>query len=241
MSSTKWLGAIAAAGIVSLGLIGSAGTAQATPERPASCYGGSFSPGTVNLGLSSGVETFRLQGDCDGGLADWNLTIPDLYVTVSHDSPDATFSAAARSGFMGYSDSDAGPHEVQLTTYDGNYNSNDWLATFYLKRYDTWGKTFNAGPEPITKGATISFSGELMRANWDAGRYYAYGNGYSHLEFRPAGNPTWTTVKTFRTSSTGHISGLTAKATVSGFWRAVYTGNDYGSPATSISDYVEVR
>jgi hypothetical protein len=129
-----------------------------------------------------------------------------------------------------------------LTTTDEDFHEDQFVGIFTLKRYSTWGKTFNAYPEPIKKGSSIKFTGELLRANWDNGRYYGYGNGYTQLQFRPAGNPTFTTVKTFRTStsSPGYISGLSATATVSGFWRVYYTGNEYGSPAYSTTDYVGV-
>jgi hypothetical protein len=237
-SKRKWVSVFAIAGVAAASLMGSTGSAQASPAhaRPASCSDPSYSPSTVNLGLSPVVETFHVTADCDGGLAGWEVYIPDLYIYVYDGAPQETFTPSQQT------DSDAGAYSTQLTTDDANYNQNEFLSTFHLKRYDTWGNTFNASPEPVKKGATIKFYGELLRANWDQGKYYGYGNGYTHLDFRPAGNPAWKTVKTFRTSTTspGYISGLTAAATVSGFWRVYYTGNDYGSPALSKTDYVEV-
>ena len=199
--------------------------ARRAHAQPAACADPAYGPATVNVGLSSVVKTFSVTADCNGGLSGWSLETQMFYVDDT--APDYTFHPYS------LTDSQAGDTDITATTYDGDYNSDEFLGTFTLKRYDTWGSTFNASPEPVKKGATIRFSGELLRANWDQGKYYGYGNGYSHLDFRPAGNPTFTTVKTFRTSSTspGYISGLSAKATVSGFWRVYYTGNEFGSPA----------
>jgi hypothetical protein len=219
-------------------------TAQASPGRaqlkaakhakPADCHDPAYGPSTVNVGLSSVVKTFSVTADCDGGLSGWSLETSIFYVYDG--APDNTFHP------YDLSDSEAGSYDITATTDDGEFNQNEFLGTFNLKRYSTWGNTFNASPEPVKKGSTINFYGELLRANWDQGKYYGYGNGYTHLDFRPAGDPTWRTVKTFRTSSSyvGHITNLTTVATVSGFWRVYYTGNDYGSPAYSTTDYVGV-
>lgn len=237
----KWAGVLAA-GITAVGFVTS-GVAQASPARmelrpahaqPADCAHPAYGPSTVNVGLSSGVTTFAVIADCTGGLTDWSLDTSLFF--VYKDAPDNTFHPYE------LTDSDAGNHDITLTTDDANYTEDQFVGTFTLKRYDTWGNTFNAYPEPVKKGSPIKFTGQLLRVNWDQGKYYGYGNGYTQLQFRAQNTPTWHTVKTLRTStsSPGLIDGTSIAATTSGFWRVYYTGNEFGSPAYSKTDYVEV-
>ncbi|MHC3472846.1 calcium-binding protein [Streptomyces sp. 7R007] len=112
------------------------------------------------------------------------------------------------------------------------------IAAFHLKRAARL--TVNAAPEPVAKGAKITVTGKLVRANWDTYRYAGYAGRAVQLQFRPKGSDTYTTVATVTTSSTGTLR-TKVKAVKDGYWRWNFAGSATTGPAKATGDYVDVR
>uniref|UniRef100_A0AAU1IAL1 Calcium-binding protein n=1 Tax=Streptomyces sp. NBC_00180 TaxID=2903632 RepID=A0AAU1IAL1_9ACTN len=112
------------------------------------------------------------------------------------------------------------------------------VGSFSLKRAAQL--TVNASPEPVTKGARITVTGKLVRANWDTYRYAGYAGRTVQLQFRPKDSSTYTTVVAVRSSSTGTLR-ATVKAVEDGYWRWNFTGTTTTGPAKATGDYVDVR
>ncbi|WP_409467211.1 calcium-binding protein [Streptomyces sp. HC307] len=112
------------------------------------------------------------------------------------------------------------------------------VGSFGLKRAARL--TVNASPEPVAKGARITVTGKLVRANWDTYRYAGYAGQAVKLQFRPKGSSTYTTVATVNTSNTGTLR-TTVKAVKDGYWRWNFTGTNTTGPAKATGDYVDVR
>lgn len=112
------------------------------------------------------------------------------------------------------------------------------VGSFGLKRAARL--TVNAAPEPVAKGARITVTGKLVRANWDTYRYAGYAGQAVKLQFRPKDSSTYTTVATVNTSNTGTLR-TTVKAVKDGYWRWDFTGTTTTGPAKATGDYVEVR
>ncbi|MGI5451613.1 calcium-binding protein [Streptomyces sp. CA-249302] len=121
---------------------------------------------------------------------------------------------------------------------DGGSAFASGVGTFGLKRAARL--TVNASPEPVAKGAKITVTGKLVRANWDTYRYAGYAGRAVKLQFRPKGSSTYTTVATVNTNSTGNLS-TTVKAVRDGYWRWNFTGSTTTGPAKAPGDYVDVR
>ncbi|MEV0175484.1 calcium-binding protein [Streptomyces sp. NPDC050803] len=100
--------------------------------------------------------------------------------------------------------------------------------------------TVNAAPEPVAKGAPITVTGKLVRANWDTYRYAGYVGQAVKLQFRPKDSSSYTTVATVNTNSTGSLR-ATVKAVQDGYWRWNFTGTATTGPAKAAGDYVDVR
>jgi hypothetical protein len=112
------------------------------------------------------------------------------------------------------------------------------VTTFHLKRAARL--TVNASPEPVAKGAKITVTGKLTRANWDTYRYAGYVGQSVKLQFRPKNSSTYSTVATVRTDSTGTLR-TTVKAVKDGYWRWNFGGTTTTGPAKAAGDYVDVR
>ncbi|WP_405742068.1 calcium-binding protein [Streptomyces sp. NBC_00028] len=111
-------------------------------------------------------------------------------------------------------------------------------GSFALKRAARL--TVDAAPEPVAKGARITVTGKLVRANWDTYRYAGYAGRAVKLQFRPKNSSTYTTVATVNTSSTGTLR-TTVKAVKDGYWRWNFTGSATTGPAKAAGDFVDVR
>ncbi|MFE5406850.1 calcium-binding protein [Streptomyces sp. NPDC056580] len=112
------------------------------------------------------------------------------------------------------------------------------VGSFGLKRA-AW-LTVDASPEPVAKGARITVTGKLVRADWDTYRYAGYAGQAVKLQFRPKNSSTYTTVATGNTSGTGTLR-TTVKAVKDGYWRWNFTGTRTTGPAKAAGDYVDVR
>ncbi|MER6026312.1 calcium-binding protein [Streptomyces sp. NPDC001851] len=127
---------------------------------------------------------------------------------------------------------------VYASANDGDAMEDDFYKNHWVKRASSF-SGFNAGPEPVAKGRTITVSGTLNRASWSYLKYYGYGSQPVQLQFKKAGTSTYSTVKTVTTSSSGYAK-TTVTASADGTWRFHYAGNGNSSVADAY-DYVDVR
>ncbi|MGV9422206.1 calcium-binding protein [Streptomyces sp. NPDC003674] len=88
------------------------------------------------------------------------------------------------------------------------------VGSFGLKRAARL--TVDAAPEPVAKGARITVTGKLVRADWDTYRYAGYAGQAVRLQFRPKNSSTYTTVATVNTGGTGSLR-TTVKAVKDGY------------------------
>ncbi|MER6787543.1 hypothetical protein ABT330_23475 [Streptomyces sp. NPDC000658] len=100
--------------------------------------------------------------------------------------------------------------------------------------------TANATPEPVKKGKTLTVTGVLTRANWDANRYAGYSGQSVKLQFRKKGSSAYTTVKTVKSSATGGLK-TTVTASVDGYYRFVFAGTSTTSAVSAAGDFVDVK
>lgn len=121
---------------------------------------------------------------------------------------------------------------------DGNSLFAPGVGSFGLKRAAQL--TVNASPEPVAKGARITVTGKLVRANWDTYRYAGYAGQTVKLQFRPKDSSSYTTVVAVKSSSTGTLH-TTVKAVEDGYWRWNFAGTTTTGPAKATGDYVDVR
>jgi hypothetical protein len=128
--------------------------------------------------------------------------------------------------------------DALVDTNDGDSVFAPGVGSFGLKRAARL--TVNASPEPVAKGARITVTGKLVRANWDTYRYAGYTGQAVKLQFRPKDSSTYTTVATVKTSNTGTLR-TTVKAVKDGYWRWNFTGTTTTGPAKATGDYVDVR
>ncbi len=118
------------------------------------------------------------------------------------------------------------------------YKDQGPLATTLVQRNSAL--TVNAGPEPVTKGKTITSTGKLSRANWEDHKYHGYTGQPVKLQFRKAGTSTYTTVKTVTSDSYGNVK-ATATASSDGYWRFSFAGTSTTPAVNAAGDYVDVR
>jgi hypothetical protein len=118
------------------------------------------------------------------------------------------------------------------------YADQGGLGTTLIQRYSKL--TVNAGPEPVTKGKTLTVTGKLSRANWEDNKYHGYTNQPVKLQFRKAGTSTYTTVKTVTSDSTGNLK-TTTTAKYDGYWRFSFAGTSTTPAVNATGDYVDVR
>ncbi len=206
------------------------------------CTVSGYSPQTVVVGLSQVVRQFSVTvSDC-ATLNSWSLFgygDPGYGTTAllweNDRAPYEYFSAAwlynADAGFR---------WDVEVDAHNG-----DSLATvqafpssFVLKRA-TAISSFDASPEPVTKGRPITVKGLLRSADWEQAKYVPLRYAPVRVQFKAVGSPTWTTVKTVKSSSTGWVT-TTVTASVDGYWRLSYAGNFKFGSRTTGSDYVNV-
>ncbi|MFD7389011.1 calcium-binding protein [Streptomyces sp. NPDC059852] len=123
-------------------------------------------------------------------------------------------------------------------TVDGTSVFAREAGSFSLKRAARL--TVNASPEPVARGARLTVTGRLVRADWDTYRYTGYAGRAVRLQFRPKNSSTYTTVATATTNRTGDLR-ITVKAARDGYWRWNFAGTATTGAAKAAGDYVDVR
>jgi hypothetical protein len=227
MKKRSMIAAGTAALTVVVGSLLGASSAQAF----GSCTIEGFTPRTVVIGLTPKVVNVRpLVSGCTP--TGWAIDGDGFYTYDG--APEEVFSVPAWN-------SDAGPQNVVVEADDENFDTAHRVFAdgFSLKRRTTWQSgSFNASPEPVRAGSTISIKGRLLVADWTADAYRGYAHRTVQVQFRtPTGS--YATVKTVHTGSTGWVrTTVTAKRT--GVWRIRYGGNSVAGSALSVGDAVGV-
>ncbi|MEU1407554.1 calcium-binding protein [Streptomyces sp. NPDC005728] len=179
-------------------------------------------------------------GDFDGFL--WNENGAESCDYWSATAATCKFTIAANPGeFDGLWDSSLnGKWNVKVDAFanDGDSYSDDFYKNHWIKRASSF-SGFNASPEPVSKGKTITVTGTLNRVSWTYDKYYGYGSQPVQLQFKKAGSSTYSTVKTVTSNSSGYLK-TTVTASADGTWRFHYAGNSTSSVADAY-DYVDVR
>jgi hypothetical protein len=213
----------------------------AEPAAAAGCTITGISPSTVTVGLSDVEMTWApLTTGCS--FKGWSAKFPvEWNDRGSNGSVFITgYTATAPIDLDFLSNGMAGKLSVLVVVSDAEAGPTQADVTLHLKRRTTWGSTFNASPEPVTKGANITIKGTLGRANWNTMKYQGYAGRKVWVQFRPAGSSTFSTVKKVTTGTGGKVS-TTVKATEDGAWRLYYAGNSTSGVSASTVDAVDVR
>ncbi|MEV0661830.1 hypothetical protein ACIBI3_04400 [Actinomadura luteofluorescens] len=104
-------------------------------------------------------------------------------------------------------------------------------------KYRTEWYIFNASPEPVKKGGTITVKGQLFRFRDVAG---PAPNAPVYVYFRRAGTSKWIQMAATKTNVYGWFS-KAFKASADGTWKAVYKESAGYIGSTSPADTVDVR
>ena len=143
-------------------------------------------------------------------------------------SGDGTFNVQGRADRDGY---------WRLVVPRGDYAEPSVSGTDYIDvRYRTRILDFNAAPEPVKKGGTVTVRGLLQR---ETDKWKPYASKTVKFYFLPKGSSTWTYLGSQKTDKYGRFrKGF--KATKDGTWRA-YSGAATSYIKTYRDDYVDVR
>ncbi|MFH9979832.1 DUF5707 domain-containing protein [Streptomyces sp. NPDC017179] len=121
---------------------------------------------------------------------------------------------------------------------DGDYVMKENAKSFSVQRLSKL--TTAAKPKPVKKGANVTVTGKLTRANWDGGKYSGYSGQAVKLQFKKKGTTTYKTLKTVKTDSAGALK-TTTKATADGYYRFVFAGNSTTPAVNATGDLVSVK
>ncbi|MEU9626190.1 hypothetical protein AB0D89_05130 [Streptomyces luteogriseus] len=248
----------------------SSATAEAATGTTASTLDVTFSNVKVNSGKNIVVGTTNMvsvpvtftvthAADLDTG-SDNFATGPLIYHGSSLDAADnvlisdapATCTAASTTvltckgvinvrpadGDLFNSDAGTWGAGALAVTSDEAEKTQGGLGTTKVQRYSKL--TVNAGPEPVTKGKTITVTGKLSRANWDDNKYHGYTNQSVKLQFRKKDSSTYTTVKTIKSNSTGELK-TTVTASTDGYFRYSFAGTTTTPAVNATGDFVDVK
>ncbi|MFF7881225.1 hypothetical protein ACH40F_06870 [Streptomyces sp. NPDC020794] len=134
----------------------------------------------------------------------------------------------------------AGVWQVDATVKanDGDYWISDRIAEYKVKRASKL--TTDASPEPVAKGAKLTVTGKLSRANWEDLTYHGFTGQQVKLQFRKAGAAHYSTVKTVKSGTHGNLS-TKVTATAAGSWRWYFPGTTTTARIVSAGDAVALK
>ncbi|MFI1047026.1 hypothetical protein ACH4U3_14630 [Streptomyces griseoruber] len=123
--------------------------------------------------------------------------------------------------------------------YPGSANATSTTTgVLHLTRAVTRITGFNASPEPVRKGRTLTVTGILQRQNGST--WTGVSGQHVTIRFRAAGAATGTRMATVTTGKGGRFT-VTFTAKQDGTWSAAYTATGSYLDTTSVGDYVDVR
>lgn len=158
--------------------------------------------------------------------------LADHKVVTVRTSTDGSYRLAVKVyGYARWTASVGGANTVEDAPYYGATATTDPVIAAYPTRVSG----FNAAPEPVRKGHTITVSGYLQHQPWKA-----YAKQTVKIYFEAKGAKKWTYEGKATTDKKGRFThGF--KAAKDGTWRAVFAGNATYLPVTGSGDYVDVR
>ena len=205
--------------------------APLSADAAAICTITGFTPTTVVVGPSPRTVTFapKVTG-CT--VSYWNIRGGDYDFYAYKSFPQQTFAPTSNAATK--------PMDVRVTVHNPDYDqrSKSFPDGFRLKRHTQW-DGFNASPEPVKKGATITIKGRLRVVDWSKDTYVGYSGRGVSVEFRTA-TGTYQRIRTATTGTGGYLS-TTVTATADGIWRLRYGGNSIAGGSTMPGDYVDVQ
>jgi hypothetical protein len=225
---------IAAAGAVALSMV-AVGGAQAAPAAPAKCTIKSYTPKTFVVSEVPTEKTFKVKTTgCTQ--KSWRIDVVDEDGTkdllVESTKPVVTLEASDLVNEI------AGRYRVVVTVKSTDNVTTKKKSTFALLRKATFGTSFDAGPEPTTKGAELTLVGTLKRVSWGENPVYkGFANRPVEVQFRAAGTKTFTKVKSVKTNADGQVS-TTVTADAIGDYRLHFAAGTTTSAANSRADTI---
>jgi hypothetical protein len=120
----------------------------------------------------------------------------------------------------------------------GRYAQSGAITGFVIAQWHTTITGFNASPEPVGRGATVTVRGNVLRRTGDGGTEPAPYPTVD-LQFSPDGK-TWTMKSRLSFDADGAFV-FTAKAEQDGYWRAVVEDDGTYLPVTGGSDHVDTK
>ncbi|MEU6277765.1 hypothetical protein ABZ871_36020 [Streptomyces populi] len=134
----------------------------------------------------------------------------------------------------------AGVWEASATVKanDGDHWIADHIAEFKMKRASQL--TTNAAPEPVTKGAALTITGKLSRANWEDRKYHGFAGQDVKLQYKKAGAAHYSIVKAVKSGEAGTL-GTKVTATSAGSWRWYFPGTTTTARVVSTGDAVALK
>lgn len=121
---------------------------------------------------------------------------------------------------------------------DGDYWIADNIAPYKVKRASVL--TTAVKPKTVDKGAKITVTGKLTRANWETRTYGGFTGQQVQLQFKKNGAARYTTVRTVKTGSAGKL-GAKVTVTAAGSWRWYFPGTTTTARVTSAGDAVTLK
>ncbi|WP_406436320.1 hypothetical protein OHB00_20305 [Streptomyces sp. NBC_00631] len=178
----------------------------------------------------------------DSGFVDWDGT------SCTKKSATTSVCRATMSvtpaWIPGYSDGDAnktaGVWQVNATVQanDGDYWISDRIALYKLKRAAQL--TTVITPAEVAKGAKVTVTGKLSRANWEDLKYHGFTGQEVKLQFRKKGAAHYSTVRTVTTGDAGKLS-TKVTVTSAGSWRWYFPGTTTTSRKVSAGDVLGLK
>ncbi|HEV7932124.1 MAG TPA: hypothetical protein VGP70_07355 [Actinomadura sp.] len=208
-------------------------------KYPSSITGFDIGPEPVGKGavLTARGRVMRKMGD--GSLAGGAQA--DVYLHFSTDGKKWAYAATASTDDEGYftmkTSAQRDGHWRAVVDEYAAYLASNSAADYVDVKYRTSISSFNASPEPVAKGRTITVGGKLNRyvSSWGA-----LGGKTVYVYFRPYGSKTASYMGVAGSDRYGNWK-KGFKAVQDGTWMAKYKGDGTYLPADSASDYVDVR
>lgn len=121
---------------------------------------------------------------------------------------------------------------------DDDYVEKDVAKTFRIKRITK--ATTAVSATSVKKGAALTVTGSLTRADWTNDKYVSYPTMTLQLQYEKTGSTTWTVLKNVKADSAGKLK-ATVTASATGSYRYVWAGNSATTAATSAAKKVTVK
>ena len=136
--------------------------------------------------------------------------------------------------------SELGKWRVRVVAYNRSGKALGSRENYWYEKFNTVISGFNAAPEPIRKGRTLTVSGRLTRVNNLGTGYTSYSGKAMRIYFRAKGTKTWTYMGSTKTGRDGRFR-KAVKPKRDGIWRAYFAGTSNFDVQKSRDDYIDVR